>query len=158
MDRGAWWATVHRVAKSHTRLKGLGTHADAVRTLYGRPWPWTTMIIIPWSCAASRDHFLQTSVARRVVLYSQASADQTSGFFAYIIPSKPELASDLSTSGQFLIPVDTPTFFPRHGSWTNIITHFPRTMLLSEGRGHRNKRLMWGIKTFNFKFPLMGLS
>ena len=113
------------------------------------------MIIIP---RASRDHFLQMSVARRVVLYSQASADQTSGFFAYIIPSKPELASDLSTSGQFLIPVDNPTFFPRHASWTNIITHFPRTMPLSEGRGHRNKRLMWGIKTFNFKFALVGLS
>ena len=27
MDRGAWQATVHRVAKSQTRLKGLRTHA-----------------------------------------------------------------------------------------------------------------------------------
>ena len=26
MDRGAWWATVHRVAKSWTRLKQLSTH------------------------------------------------------------------------------------------------------------------------------------
>ena len=26
MDRGAWWATVHRVAKSQTRLKRLGMH------------------------------------------------------------------------------------------------------------------------------------
>ena len=26
-DRGAWWATVHGVAKSQTRLKGLNTHA-----------------------------------------------------------------------------------------------------------------------------------
>ena len=26
MDRGAWWATVHRVAKSQTRLKRLSTH------------------------------------------------------------------------------------------------------------------------------------
>ena len=26
MDRGAWWATVHRVAKSWTRLKRLSTH------------------------------------------------------------------------------------------------------------------------------------
>ena len=25
-DRGAWWATVHRVAKSQTRLKQLSTH------------------------------------------------------------------------------------------------------------------------------------
>ena len=27
MDRGAWWATVHRVAKSQTRLKRLSLHA-----------------------------------------------------------------------------------------------------------------------------------
>ena len=26
MDRGAWWATVHRVEKSQTRLKGLSIH------------------------------------------------------------------------------------------------------------------------------------
>ena len=26
MDRGAWWATVHKVAKSQTRLKQLNTH------------------------------------------------------------------------------------------------------------------------------------
>ena len=28
MDRGAWWATVHRIAKSQTRLKGLNTHSS----------------------------------------------------------------------------------------------------------------------------------
>ena len=27
MDRGAWWATVHGMAKSQTRLKRLCTHA-----------------------------------------------------------------------------------------------------------------------------------
>ena len=27
MDRGAWWATVHGVAKSLTQLKRLNTHA-----------------------------------------------------------------------------------------------------------------------------------
>ena len=26
MDRGAWWATVHRVTKSWTQLKQLSTH------------------------------------------------------------------------------------------------------------------------------------
>ena len=26
VDRGAWWATVHRVQQSHTRLKQLGMH------------------------------------------------------------------------------------------------------------------------------------
>ena len=29
MDRGAWWATVHGVAKSQTRLKQLSTHPHA---------------------------------------------------------------------------------------------------------------------------------
>ena len=28
MDRGAWWATVHKVAKSQTQLKQLSTHAS----------------------------------------------------------------------------------------------------------------------------------
>ena len=27
LDRGVWWATVHGVAKSRTRLKRLSTHA-----------------------------------------------------------------------------------------------------------------------------------
>ena len=27
LDRGAWWATVHRVTQSLTRLKQLGTYA-----------------------------------------------------------------------------------------------------------------------------------
>ena len=26
MDRGAWWATVHRIAKSQTQLKQLNMH------------------------------------------------------------------------------------------------------------------------------------
>ena len=30
MDRGAWWAAVHRVAKSPTRLKLLSLHAGNV--------------------------------------------------------------------------------------------------------------------------------
>ena len=28
LDRGAWWATVHRVSKTQTRLKRLSTHMD----------------------------------------------------------------------------------------------------------------------------------
>ena len=28
MDRGAWWATVHRIANSQTRLKQLSTHVS----------------------------------------------------------------------------------------------------------------------------------
>ena len=34
MDRGVWWAMVHRVAKSWTRLKWLGTHACSINNLY----------------------------------------------------------------------------------------------------------------------------
>ena len=29
MDKGAWWATVHRVAKSWTLLKWLNTHIES---------------------------------------------------------------------------------------------------------------------------------
>ena len=40
IDRGAWWATVHRVAKSQTRLKWLSTHSrtvDATGTICTKP-------------------------------------------------------------------------------------------------------------------------
>ena len=30
MDRGAWWATVHRITQSQTRLKQLSMHAFSV--------------------------------------------------------------------------------------------------------------------------------
>ena len=33
-DRGAWWATVHRVTKSQTRLKWLSTHTCTVTVVY----------------------------------------------------------------------------------------------------------------------------
>ena len=32
MDRGTWWATVHRVAKSQTRLKQLSMHTCTLQT------------------------------------------------------------------------------------------------------------------------------
>ena len=31
MDRGAWWATVHRVTKSQTQLKWLSMHTHKIR-------------------------------------------------------------------------------------------------------------------------------
>ena len=31
MERGAWWATVHRIAKTWTRLKRLGMHTHLIR-------------------------------------------------------------------------------------------------------------------------------
>ena len=33
MDRGAWWATVHRVTKSYTRLKRLSMYAHSLSVL-----------------------------------------------------------------------------------------------------------------------------
>ena len=37
MDGGAWWATVHRVAKSWTRLKQLSMHAEKPTSLLCLP-------------------------------------------------------------------------------------------------------------------------
>ena len=38
-DRGAWWAEVHRVAKSWTQLKRLSTHALRSELLLSRQVP-----------------------------------------------------------------------------------------------------------------------
>ena len=37
MDRGAWWATVHEVAKSRTWLKWLGMHASSLLPYWKAP-------------------------------------------------------------------------------------------------------------------------
>ena len=39
MDRGAWWATVHRVTKSQTQLKRLNAHTpfNPLRVALGQP-------------------------------------------------------------------------------------------------------------------------
>ena len=55
MDRGAWRATVHGVAKSHTRLKQLSTHAgtgNKVPHAVGQPSPQATAAE---SAAATRE-------------------------------------------------------------------------------------------------------
>ena len=39
MDRGVWWATVHRVAKSRTWLKWLSTHACSQKSVRKFPPP-----------------------------------------------------------------------------------------------------------------------
>ena len=44
MDRGAWWATVHRVAKSQTRLKRLSMHS--CKTLHSRLSRWEFIPIL----------------------------------------------------------------------------------------------------------------
>ena len=43
MDRGAWWATVHGVIRSRTRLSDL--HNKCNRTCYWRAWVWSEMAL-----------------------------------------------------------------------------------------------------------------
>ena len=38
MDRGAWWATVHRVTQSWTRLKQLHTHTHNTHQMLMTIW------------------------------------------------------------------------------------------------------------------------
>ena len=52
MDRGACWATVHRVTKSQTRLKWLSTHACG---LVGPPW-WLSGKKSAYQCRRHRRH------------------------------------------------------------------------------------------------------
>ena len=40
MDRGAWWAVVHRFSKSQTQLKWLGTHREKLLPILA--FAWTT--------------------------------------------------------------------------------------------------------------------
>ena len=44
MDRGAWWATVHRVTKSRTRLKRLSTHTYS-KSVWTRSVPGSYSIL-----------------------------------------------------------------------------------------------------------------
>ena len=49
MDRGAWWATVHRVMKSQMWLKQLSKHAQTWYTLKEK----VTLIMVEWGIIAS---------------------------------------------------------------------------------------------------------
>ena len=40
MDRGAWWATTHKVAKSQTQLKWLSRHAENPEQDIHTAWPF----------------------------------------------------------------------------------------------------------------------
>ena len=50
MDRGAWWATVHRVAKNWRHLKQLGRHARRQRMSTPFPLP-PKSCHLTWICA-----------------------------------------------------------------------------------------------------------
>ena len=54
MDRGAWWATVHRFRKSWTQLKGLSTHTHTRPTLVT---PWTVARQAPLAMGFSRQGY-----------------------------------------------------------------------------------------------------
>ena len=64
MDRGAWWATVHRVAQSWTRLKWLSTHAHGKVKRKGQlpvalgtvqHFFSITTSLVPWTKAETED-------------------------------------------------------------------------------------------------------
>ena len=64
MDRGAWWATVHRVAQSWTRLKWLSTHAHGKFKRKGQlpvalgtvqHFFSITTSLVPWTKAETED-------------------------------------------------------------------------------------------------------
>ena len=48
MDRGAWWATVHRVAKNQTRLEKLHAHASILEAK-GVLDSWNLLRQIKWT-------------------------------------------------------------------------------------------------------------
>ena len=54
MDRGAWWATVHGVAKSRTRLKRLSTHIRICRLVC-----WRSLLRVLWTAKRSNQSILK---------------------------------------------------------------------------------------------------
>ena len=54
LDRRAWWAAVHGVAKSQTQLKWLSMHARSGLTHF---WVYFFRFSSPWSCKISTINF-----------------------------------------------------------------------------------------------------
>ena len=76
LDRGAWWATVHGVAKGRTRLKWLSTH--------------TLFISIWWRCQMRTQHSrsMSTDFTESKTCVSSCSAKEPplwTNLFIYII-------------------------------------------------------------------------
>ena len=90
MDRGAWGAAVHGVAKSRIHFSNSMTAADRRE----KPWDYQPCITIPLTCAKSSqdtDHvhhckFLLVTASRgqQTTLLSRDKRLQTSGLFKYI--------------------------------------------------------------------------
>ena len=70
MDRGAWWATVHRVTKSQTQLKRFSMHAHTCLKLHffnpGTPLgkSWDAEGVGPYTCASEKAFQTQRRVWR----------------------------------------------------------------------------------------------
>ena len=54
MDRGAWWATVHGVAKSWTIKKGEHQRIDVFEL-----WCWRRLFKVPWTARRSNQSILK---------------------------------------------------------------------------------------------------
>ena len=55
MDRGAWWATVHGVAKSQTWLKWLSMHTHT----HAPTWCWGPQEIVRWASSLNKCDLVQ---------------------------------------------------------------------------------------------------
>ena len=85
MDRGAWWATVHRVAKSQTWLKRLSTHAQGEFLGLSLPQKELCPDFLGWQppCCytAELEQHVEADTAEGKLLPEQVSCAYTAGFF-----------------------------------------------------------------------------
>ena len=109
MDRGSWWATVHGVAKSQTRLKRLSTHRQgdlfSHNQLPSRDCFQATLLCpqlglhpyqfrnrtpsgptIAWTPSDCTPHAL-TPPAKQTKVFFQRAQKRTGGFLAYLPPT-----------------------------------------------------------------------
>ena len=61
MDRKAWWATVHRVAKSRTWLKQLSTHVRSLNFSSVQSLSCVQLFEIPWTAACQASLLITNS-------------------------------------------------------------------------------------------------
>jgi len=99
IDRGAWWATVHRVAKSWTWLRWLSrhacTHADLGSDILGQGFlasNLTTLILISssanWGNINNLLHFRSVVRNQSIVVQSRHSVN-SDGYYSELYPKLP---------------------------------------------------------------------
>ena len=79
MDRGAWWATVHRVAQSRTWLKGLSTHFCSANLSYNP----NAYSVFPLECLIDISN---NEIQSWTSVFLATSALQTTGFQWMAVP------------------------------------------------------------------------